>query len=784
MKKLNRILLLFLCLCMPQITVWAQGNEAFEIIENFDDATHFTIDSNVPDGWLSEGTFAFSRMRASENGTLSHSGSYVFGTITNTTTSSRDERVYTPMKHLAAGRPCTLSFYLFAPGGTPNFARTNKIVVNANSAQRDDAIVVCCGETEKKAFEEWTLCTFTFTPETSGDYCFELLLETSLASCGSVSLDDFCITGETAGEGGGTEPDTSTLEPDADNEENAMTPPYLESFDNENDNYLGDSYVPQHWFSTGTVPFVTAYLDALPAHTGTYYAIAAGDGTNIRDERLYTPFFMLEAGKDYELSAYIHIEEGLTEVTPALDITVGTQQEGDFHISLLQRNTLTSEDWEQVSVHFTPQVSGPYCFSFAVSSEEIMSGYVAIDDVLITADGLVLKPKADFTLSHIYDFSNGQMIVFPGQEIKLHNFSEYATDYEWTATGGECSFSDATAAEPTISFKESGIFTIMLRASNSAGERTAIREVVVDYADYDKGSFGVSSSSNEDVFYNRENLPAFSTDEYDYITGPNHYYRKIAERLALGDGMTAEITMLNVILTHLNFKVKNNGREEQLAAKFSLVVYGETDGKLDETKVFGRYDSTLSGVFGTSGIGIGYGEPRNIILPEPISVSGPCYIAFEYGDDIDINIEDPNAGRTYAGFQAVKHASKCTTLLVNPTELPEDCTATAGEWTTVDQLNPELQGYGLWTLVWLNTGSTVGIALDMEGNTVFAVQPTPNGFNVNGTKAGENVRVYSADGRLVASAKAEDGSTHVALGSGKHGTFFVNAKAGTAKVLR
>lgn len=156
MKHFYQIIVAFLSAICFALSATAEGGEAFEIVENFDDATHFVGESTIPEGWVSEGTIAFRRMRGSENGTPAYSGSYIFGTISNTASSSRDEKVFTPMMHLAGGRTCSISFYLYAPGGTPSFARNNKIVVNANTAQRDDATLLCCGETEKKAFEEWT----------------------------------------------------------------------------------------------------------------------------------------------------------------------------------------------------------------------------------------------------------------------------------------------------------------------------------------------------------------------------------------------------------------------------------------------------------------------------------------------------------------------------------------------------------------------------------------------------------------------------------------------------
>lgn len=767
----------------PATTAAAQSDNTFEIFQNFDTSADFSDGKAVPDGWLSVGQFAFSRMRASDNGTKAHSGSYVLGTISNTTTSDRNEKVYTPMMHLDKGQPCEISFYLYAPGGTPAFARTNQIVVNAKTAQEEDATAFYVGETEMGIYNPYTLCTFTFTPKTAGDYCFELSLVAALTSCGPVSIDDICIKGLP---GGGDEPDPEepTLQPDPDNAENAVALPYLESFDNENDNYPGDSFLPQYWYATGTAPFATANIDGLPAHTGTYYAIALGDGQTERDERLYTPFFNLEAGKEYELSSFVHMEKGTTEARPTLDVTVGTQQEADFHLSLQRLAEYTNEGWEPVSVKFTPEVSGPYCFSFALTGTADMTGFVAIDDVFVTSEGMMLQPRADFRISHLYDFADGGMIAYKDQPVQMYNFSEYATDYEWSVEGGKCSISDAKAGEPQIFFEESGNYNITLTAKNAAGERSASQLVSIDFIDYNKDNYGITSCPQEDSYLNRENLPAFDTDEHDYITGPNHYYRRMAERFALGEGISTKIQNINVVLTHLNFKTKDNSREEQLAAKFSIVVYGETDNQLDETKIYGRYDSTLSEVFGTSGIGVGYGESRNITLPTPILVSGPCYIAFEYGDDIDISVDDPYAGRTYAGFQAVSHAAGCTTLYVKPGSLPETSTATPGEWCLLDEVAPEYKGTGLWMLVWVSSNTSTAIALNSMGETVLAVRPAQDGLEICGTQPGETITIYNAAGQLVQTTMATGGSTLVHLNDALRGTLMVKTAAGCVKMVR
>lgn len=765
----------------------------FMIEESFDDPTHFSDGATVPDGWKSEGSyFPFSRNKGEDVGVPPYSGSYVLATISNTASSTRDEAVYTPMMKLAAGKECKISFYVYAPGGTPAAVRNNQVKVAVCSAQSADAKVADAGESEKKAFSEWTPLSFSFTPEADGEYCFAISLYTSMSSCGQVGFDDFLITGESPKET--VVPDTP-LVPNPANEAEAVELPYSESFDNENDNYDGTTYVPAKWFSTGTIPFTTLSTSNLPARTGDYY-LYTSSSVDLRDERIYTPFFVLTAGKEYTISAYVYMEQGTLmndkgEIgNTTMDITVGTQQESDFHKSLLKLESYSNEGWELQEVKFTPETTGAYCFSYALSSETSYAGMVAIDDFLITADGLVLKPQANFGNEGIYDISTSELVVYKDQVVKMNNLSKNATSYEWSVVDNDkVEISDPTAENPEFKFLASGTYTVKLTAKNSTGERSTFKEFNVEYIDGDKTNYGVGPAGPDDTFYSRYTLPSVDPDSeleadfYDFITGPNKYYRKIAERLQFPEETEVTFNSLTVVLTNLHYKIKNNSREEQLNAKIDVVLYGETDGKIDETKEFGRYSKTLEETFGSSGIGAGYGDMRSIQFENPIKVKGNCYLAIEYDDVVDIVEEDANIGRTNIGLQAVKHSSGITTLMVKPTKLPETATAKIGEWGYVDQIVSDYKGFGLWFVAWIDSKSEQGsVAVNSFGETVFAVRTINNGIEVSGTQKGETVYVYGMDGTVAAAAVATRESAFIPVPDAAKGLYIVKAKAGVKKI--
>lgn len=700
---------------------------AFDFFEDFDDPTHYELGGTLPDGWVSTGTIPFNRDKGENYGVPAKSGSYVLATVSSFN-STRDEVAFTPMMKLAANKECKISFWVYAPGGTPAIVRNNQFVLRVYDAQSSDAQFVSIGESEKKAFSEWTQLSFTYTPTVDVEVSFGVNIATSMSSCGTVAIDDFEITGFKPGE---AEPDPEptedpviTLEPDSENEAGALIPPHTESFDNENDNYEGTTNVPTGWFTTGSSPFVTANINELPAHTGTYYLIA-NESTTVRDERIYTPFFMLEAGTEYSISGWLYAAAGTADRT--IRFTVGTQQDADFHNTLLRLDAYSNEGWVEQVMKFTPTVSGAYCFSLALSSTEVGTGMVAFDDFKLTAEGLVLKPVANFSYNHYYNFQTGQMLVYPEQQIQLKNFSENGTSYAWEfLEESGATISDATAFEPTISFTASGTYTLKLTVKNSAGEKSTFKEFNVEYVDGKKDGYAIKNYADDDIMINRPNIPTFTDGQNDFVSGPTNYYRQIAERVELPEGVKLTVSQIQTVLCELNYKLKDNNRDEQLNSKFEVILMGETDGKPDETKEFGRYTSTMVETFTSSGVGGNdWGRYVNIQFAEPVEVTGNFYVTYVYDDIFDLVIDDVNVGSSFAAMQIAKHNSKTTTMYVKPTAVPEGSEATVGNWCPVSDLDDTFTGFGISSIIWVNSNNVEDevILEPDEENLVDAINP-------------------------------------------------------------
>lgn len=151
------------------------------------------------------------------------------------------------------------------------------------------------------------------------------------------------------------------------------------------------------------------------------------------------------------------------------------------------------------------------------------------------------------------------------------------------------------------------------------------------------------------------------------MTGANHYYKHFAERFYLPAGNEYAVTSVTLYLCYYN--LASRCYNEQANEPVSIVLYGEKDDKPDTSKEFGRYTSTMKGLFGT--LGLSEAEMRGIQFDKPIVADGPFYVAFEFSDGLRFDEPDANLSRTEVGFGGFTHRSKVTTLYVQPTAVPD-----------------------------------------------------------------------------------------------------------------
>lgn len=767
--------------------------QSFEETEDFDDASHFETSAAAPVGWTSTGNKALKRTYInSDYGFAAASGSYCLLTYLDASTTFSNEVITTKAYSLKGGKKCSVSFALYAYSSNPNQVnvRIAGMTVKAGTSQDPSTHTIEVG-TMTAAAHNWDTITLEFTPEADGDYYFSFIPYSgnTLGLNGYFGLEDVTIMGTAPGgtdpdpepePGTDPEPEIEIGEPDPDNEANAYDLPYIESFDNENNNYDGKSYVPVGWLSTGTMPFVTAQLAGVEAVTGTYYAIA--DDVNYeRDERLYTPFFVLNAGTTYNIAFYVYMPG---KSAPAqLDFTVGTQQDYEFH-AVMKSISGYYKGWTKTQLTFTPKLTGPYCFSFFIGNSPVGAGVVAIDDFSITTDGLSLRPTASFGVDAVTDVYDSSVVTTPKYSVGIINTSKYASEYLWEVPGATPETS--TERNPRFTFPQTGTYTITLTTSNSVGEKTTSRDVAVSvmttaHEDYPLWTY---NCQEDRIMQSSSELPVFNTgDQYDYVTGPNYYYRSFAQRVNVPGNMAVTIKSLTWSMQYLH--IKQDTHNADYACPLNIVIYGEKDGRPDLNNVFGRAESTVSEVLGSMGFEIR--QSKAFTFPTPITAVGPFYIAFELDDRFPITCNDPNLVRNYYAFAPLRHATNWSSLFCRPNRAPEGTDiATDGSWVAVDLLDRSLAGLGLYMAVWgdIAIEDRSSVALTTDGEIMYAAMFDGDTLIVSGTTAGQSVTVYDLAGHALLTAPAAELSTTIDAAPLAHGIYIVACGEQATKVAK
>lgn len=443
--------------------------------------------------------------------------------------------------------------------------------------------------------------------------------------------------------------------------------PWYESFDNFNDNYDGTSQLPNGWLSSGDTPFTTAYSNLLPAITGTYYMVTP-PAVVARDDRAYTPFFRLEGGKCYSLSFYLWMPgDDYYHTTTSLEVTVGQEQDKEFHTqSLLNINNKVCSTWTKQEVTFTPTEDGLYCFCFHISAPAF-SGHVGIEDVSLMAEGQVTPPVSSFCLNANVNLMQDDYMQFPYEPLQLIDLSSNAETYEWDMPG--CIPENSTEACPDVYFPSTGYYTITLTVRNASGEHSSKQQFYVGFYDEATSYVGIRNYQSEPVDKTilRGSVPTYATDPInDFVTGPNHYYRTMAERYEMPEYQEIDVYSIAYQLTNYSFITSTSSTpwpvQKNVPVTVSLV--GEKDGLPDETQVFGTLTGPMSQMVADRGIGLA--EMKEFRFPTPVHVKGTFYVVLEFGEDFIIDTPDANIGRSYFAIAPSVHRSGLTTMYVKP----------------------------------------------------------------------------------------------------------------------
>jgi PKD repeat protein len=129
----------------------------------------------------------------------------------------------------------------------------------------------------------------------------------------------------------------------------------------------------------------------------------------------------------------------------------------------------TTAQWRTETINLTPYVGN----SKVIVSFKNLSGYgnnLYVDNINLTGVVLSVPPVASFTAS--------ATTICAGQSVTFTNTSTGSpTSYSWSFPGGNPTTS--TATNPTVSFVNSGTYTVSLVANNASGSNTATQTIIV-----------------------------------------------------------------------------------------------------------------------------------------------------------------------------------------------------------------------------------------------------------------------------------------------------------------
>lgn len=724
------------------------GASTFEIEENFDIDSHFTTSADLPDGWVSESGFA--RTLSEDVLVTAKSGEYLLAR----SNCRGKEVLFTPMLEAAGGAPLRIEFHTMLIG---NYPRELGLKVYAGS-KRDVESMTLIATKDIGTDTEWTRVAAEFVPEADGEYCFAITtFEAGLLSgyFGKALFDDFFFTGT---EPGATPPPSLDLEPDPDNLALCQELPFAENFSDAT--HYDGGYLPAGWSTTGTTIWRTASTTNLPAYSGEYYMISP-ESQQSRDEKAYTPFFNLQAGTEYTLSFRSHFDGiiyGGQEFNTTINVTVGTQQDADFHSAPIYSVCRTLDDtreWIEERVTFTPAITGPYCFAFMLEGKA-HSGWVAVDYVTITSPVDTPRPEPDMVVEGLYNWSTGNLQAYRGEGIRVRNLSAYADSYEWTLDGG--SVTPLPGGDAMLWFETPGEHVLGLTAINDRGSRSTTKKISVEIVDNDAAGLMILTYENSTVKrLGREHIPFFNTDPdgLDYFTGFNHYYYSMAERFDLPTTGWFTISGMRVGQAHMRYAPNVVGSINQRNRPVTFRVYGsDSEGNLDPEKCLGSLTMNMVDAFSDTGVA-SQSAIREFHFEEPVRANGTIYISVEYDKDMQNDVQDPNIGRSFTALDMIRRHSGVTTAYACPFAVsPQSEITPDGRWYPIDQIDSDAAATGIDMMMMAD------YEVDLTSVGSVSSRAASIGFDgslltVGGAEAGDALRVVSTAGTTVASTAAD-----------------------------
>ena len=337
----------------------------------------------MPEGWATAGSSTFSVSSAMDYASHAQSGTNVI-VSGYPQTSNRTDVAFSPMLEMKGGVEYTMTVWVMAKNFAQN-GRNPGYKITVGNAQTTEAQTVELAAEEGEC--DWKEVTVTFTPEADGQYCFGLWCSSVLSTAGDVFFDTFSVTA------------AETVEEPA----QVAALPYSENFDT-----TEEEYIPAGWEVAGEYTFaVYPTLDwyGTQAQSGLNALVSGYPQTGNRADVAFSPMFEMKAGVKYTMTVWVMTTNGSQNGrNPGYKITAGNAQTVEAQtVELAAEEGLC--DWKEVTVKFTPETDGQYCFGLWCNSVLASAGDVFFDTFSVAESGSGEEPswKAEIPYVETYD---------------------------------------------------------------------------------------------------------------------------------------------------------------------------------------------------------------------------------------------------------------------------------------------------------------------------------------------------------------------------------------------
>jgi hypothetical protein len=404
----------------------------------------------------------------------------------------------------------------------------------------------------------------------------------------------------------------------------APTYPYFEYFDSDIINTDGwlISDPSLTVLTSNSFNMQTGTLAGLSALSGSNYLISGFDKYASRNAWAFSPAFSLTAGVTYHIYIYTYAK-GYNGTKDEFKITVGTNQTAASQTTVIINktgaNAVAVSAWTRYEGTFTPASAGSYCFGINHCTAAMDVNAIAFENFVLSDKVYVEPPKVDiFTtggLQSVTNVINNSVYLTSSEQIKYIVKLTNATSFKWgfDVSASASSTSDSISIV-TYSTEGTHIATINAVGSGGSSVGTATHNIK-------RPQENVTS----DLVFNFKSYdqPAtiFFTD-YNYLVGPNAYYKKMAEKYTLPNNSSVSISQIYLNLGAYNLSTAN-------LSKNVIISILKADGANGlPGSVVTTATTTYENLFGATTISSS--TSKSFTLATPVTVNGSFYIAIDF----------------------------------------------------------------------------------------------------------------------------------------------------------